>query len=114
MTEKIDIPYDIYESPTEVVIVMPLWWVKKESLELKVEDYRLVIHWVREKLELREDFIPLKEECYRWDINLVIDLPPQSYFDRIHSKLTADSILQVVIPKAIVPDHIDLEIEYND
>ena len=108
MTEKIDIPYDIYESPTEVVIVMPLWWVKKESIELKVEDYRLVIHWVREKLELREDFVPLKEECYRWDINLVIDLPPQSYFDRIHSKLTSDSILQVVIPKAIVPDHNDL------
>lgn len=111
MAEKIDIPYDIYESPAEVVIIMPLWWVKKESLELKVEDYRLVIHWVREKIALREDFIPLKEECYRWDINLIIDLPPQSYFDRIHSKLTVDSILQVVIPKAIVPDHIDLQIE---
>ena len=40
MAEKIDIPYDIYESPNEVVIIMPLWWVKKESLELKVEDYR--------------------------------------------------------------------------
>jgi hypothetical protein len=69
---------------------------------------------VREKIELREDFIPLKEECYRGDINLMIDLPPQSYFDRIHSKLTADSILQVIIPKAIVPDHIDLQIEYNE
>lgn len=111
MADKIDIPYDIYESPAEVVIVMPLGWVKKESLELKVEDYRLVIHWVREKIELREDFIPLKEECYRGDINLMIDLPPQSYFDKIHSKLTADSVLQVVIPKAIVPDHIDLQIE---
>ena len=111
MSEKIDIPYDIYESPAEVVIIMPLGWVKKESLELKVEDYRLVIHWVREKIELREDFIPLKEECYRGDINLMIDLPPQSYFDKIHSKLTADSVLQVVIPKAVVPDHIDLEIE---
>ncbi|MBQ2599881.1 hypothetical protein II582_00445 [bacterium] len=66
---------------------------------------------MREKIELREDFIPLKEECYRGDINLMIDLPPQSYFDKIHSKLTADSVLQVVIPKAIVPDHIDLEIE---
>ena len=111
MSEKIDIPYDIYESPAEVVIIMPLGWVKKESLELKVEDYRLVIRGVREKIELREDFIPLKEECYRGDINLMIDLPPQSYFDKIHSKLTSDSILQVVIPKAIVPDHIDLEIE---
>lgn len=113
MQEKIEIPYDIYESPNEVVIIMPLWGVKKESLELKVEDYRLVIRWVREKIALRDDFIPLKEECYWWDINLVIDLPPQSYFDRIHSKLTSDSILQVVVPKAIVPDQIDLEIEYN-
>ena len=111
MQDKIDIPYDIYESPNEVVIIMPLWWVKKESLELKVEDYRLVIHWVRERIVLRDDFIPLKEECYRGDINLVIDLPPQSYFDRIHSKLTIDSILQVIVPKAIVPDYIDLQIE---
>ena len=111
MQEKIDIPYDIYESPNEVVIIMPLWWVKKESLELKIEDYRLVIHWMREKIDLRDDFIPLKENCYRWEINLIIDLPPQSYFDRIHSKLTSDSILQIVIPKAIVPDRIDLQIE---
>lgn len=113
MADKIDIPYDIYESPNEVVIVMPLWWVKKESLELKIQDYRLVIHWLREKITLRDDFIPLKEDCYWWEINLLIDLPPQSYFDRIHSKLTSDSILQVVVPKAIVPDQIDLEIEYN-
>ena len=56
MADKIDIPYDIYESPAEVVIIMPLGWVKKESLELKVEDYRLVIHWVREKTRDRQKF----------------------------------------------------------
>lgn len=113
MSENIDIPYDIYESPNEVVIIMPLWWVKKESISLKVEDYRLILSWVREKIWLRDDFIPLKEECYWGEIRTVIELPPQSYFDKIHSKLSNDSVLQIIIPKAIIPDEIQVELEYN-
>jgi len=37
------IPYDIYESPQEIVIMLPLGGVKKESLKLAIKDYRLVI-----------------------------------------------------------------------
>lgn len=111
MTEKIRIPYDIYESPNEMVIIMPLWWVQKETIKISIEDYRLVIKWSRNKINLKDDCIPLKEECYRWDIEQVLDLPPQTYFDQIHSKLTADNILQIIVPKALVPEKIQLEVE---
>jgi len=43
MESKINIPYDIYESPSEMVIIMPLGGVKKESVDISIDDYRLVI-----------------------------------------------------------------------
>ena len=111
MQEIINIPYDIYESPNEMVVIMPLWWVKKDSLDITIQDYRLIIKWTRENIILKDDLIPLKEDCYRWEIQQVLDLPPQTYFDKIHSKLSSDNILQIIIPKAIVPEKIRLEVE---
>lgn len=105
------IPYDMYESEQEIVIIMPLWWVRKESLNLKIEDYKLLIQWERELIKLKDTLSSIKEECYRWELEQRIDLPPQIYFDKIHSKLTPENILQIVIPKALVPEKIVLEIE---
>ncbi len=111
MKEKIKIPYDIYESPNEMVIIMPLWWVKKDTIDISISDYRLIIKWTREKMVLKDDCIPLKEDCYWWEIEQILDLPPQTYFDRIHSKLSVDNILQIIVPKAMVPEKIQLEVE---
>ncbi|HKL44458.1 MAG TPA: Hsp20/alpha crystallin family protein [Candidatus Absconditabacterales bacterium] len=111
MESRINIPYDIYESPSEMVIIMPLGGVKKESVDISIDDYRLVIRGTRKKIELRDDCVPLKEECYRGDIEQKLDLPPQAYFDKIHSKLTSDNILQIIVPKSIVPEKIELEVE---
>ena len=108
------IPYDMYESPQEVVIIIPLWWVKKDSVEVKIENYRILIRWTRTAPKLKESCISIQEECYRWPIELEIDIPPQVYFDKIHSKLTADNTLQIIVPKALVPDKIQLEVEYED
>ena len=107
------IPYDIYESPQEIVILLPLGWVKKETLKLSIKDYRLVISGERIKPKVKDNLIPLKEECYRWPIDQIIDLPPQVYFDKIHSKLTPDNTLQIIVPKALVPEKISLEVEYD-
>lgn len=107
------IPYDIYESPQEIVILLPLWGVKKETLKLSIKDYRLVITWERIKPKVKDNLISLKEECYRWNIEQVIDLPPQVYFDKIHSKLTPDNTLQIIVPKALIPEKISLEVEYD-
>lgn len=107
------IPYDIYESPQEIVILMPLGWVDKDTIKLNIKDYRLVITWKRLKSKVKDNLIPIKEECYRWDIDQVIDLPPQVYFDKIHSKLTSNNTLEIIVPKALVPEKIELEVEYD-
>ena len=105
------IPYDIYESSQEIVIIMPLWGVKKESLKLKIEDYKLLIQGERILSSFKENLLPVKEECYWGKIMQRIDLPAQIYFDKIHSKLSPENILQIIIPKALVPEKINLEIE---
>jgi HSP20 family molecular chaperone IbpA len=110
---KPQIPYDIYESPQEIVILMPLWWVEKDSIKLNIRDYRLVITWKRVKNQVKDNLIAIKEECYRWEIDQIIDLPPQVYFDKIHSKLTSNNTLEIIVPKALVPEKIKLEVEYD-
>lgn len=107
------IPYDMYESPQELVIILPLGAVKKESLEIQIQDYRILIKWIREQPQLKSSFIPIQEDCYRWPIELLIDIPPQVYFDKIHSKLTLDNTLQIIVPKALIPEKINLEVEYE-
>jgi len=109
-----NIPYDMYESPQEVIIIIPLGWVKKESVEVKIENYRILIRWIRTTPKLKGSCVPIQEECYRWPIELQIDIPPQVYFDKIHSKLTLDNTLQIIVPKALVPEKIQLEVEYED
>ena len=105
------IPYDMYESAQEIVIIMPLWGVKKETLDLKIEDYKLLIKGERVLVELKDNLSSIKEECYRWRLEQRIDLPPQVYFDKIHSRLTPENILEIIIPKALVPERITVEIE---
>jgi HSP20 family molecular chaperone IbpA len=107
------IPYDIYESPQELVLFLPLGGVRKESIHLSIKNYRLVIAWERIQPMIKETLLPLKESCYRGPIHQEIDLPPQVYFDKIHSKLSPDNILQVIIPKALIPERIELEVEYD-
>lgn len=107
------IPYDCYESPQEIVIIMPLGGVEKNSLEVKIENYRILIKGERKKAEIREDLIPVQEECYWGPIILEIDLPPQVYFEQIHSKLSKNNTLQIIVPKARIPEKIQLEVEYD-
>ena len=107
------IPYDIYESPQELVVFLPLWGVKKESVSLSIKDYKLVISGERVQPIIKDNLVPLKESCYRGPIHQEIDLPPQVYFDKIHSKLSTDNTLQVVVPKALIPEKIALEVEYD-
>ena len=109
-----NIPYDMYESPQEVIIILPLWWVKKESIEVKIENYRIHIHWERLSPKLKDSCISIQEECYWGPIDLEIDIPPQVYFDKIHSKLTLDNTLEIIVPKALVPEKIQLEVEYEN
>ena len=111
MQEIPHIPYDMYESSQELLIIMPLGGVKKESLSLKIEDYKLLIEGERSNPEVKENLVSIREECYWGKLHQIIDLPAQIYFEKIHSKLTPENTLQVIIPKALVPEKIVVEIE---
>ena len=111
MQEIPHIPYDMYESSQELLIIMPLGGVKKESLSLKIEDYKLLIEGERSNPEVKENLVSIREECYWGKLHQIIDLPAQIYFEKIHSKLTPEKTLQIIIPKALVPEKIVVEIE---
>ena len=111
MQEIPHIPYDMYESSQELLIIMPLGGVKKESLSLKIEDYKLLIEGERSNPEVKENLVSIREECYWGKLHQIIDLPAQIYFEKIHSKLTPENTLQIIIPKALLPEKIVVEIE---
>ena len=111
MQEIPHIPYDMYESSQELLIIMPLGGVKKESLSLKIEDYKLLVEGERSNPEVKENLVSIREECYWGKLHQIIDLPAQIYFEKIHSKLTPENTLQIIIPKALVPEKIVVEIE---
>jgi len=113
MEHKPHIPYDIYESPQELLILLPLWWINKKSIQVTIEDYRLVVRWERKEPTVKKSLLPLKQQCYWWTIETQIDLPAQVYFDKIHSKLSPENILEIIVPKALVPSKIAVEVSYD-
>ncbi len=106
----VEIPMDIYESNNEIVVLIPIWWVKKESLDITLEKTKLTIKWTRECPKIKENLMPLQQDCFWWDFWKTIELPPNVFFDQIHTKLTTDNVLILVIPKVIIPDKVKLDI----
>ena len=109
--EPVDIPMDIYESQQEIVILIPLGGMRKDSLKISLENYKLTLEWERVAPLLKENLVAVQQDCYRGVFSKTIDLPPQVYFDQIHSNLSTDNILTIVVPKIIVPDRVEVEIE---
>lgn len=105
------IPYDIYESDSEIVVIMPLGWVAKDSISVFLEKNVVHVKWTRKRPELKDDLIPQKQDCYWWDFEAKIQLPLTVYFDRIQPSLTKENILILVIPKYKLPDNLKLEIQ---
>ncbi len=62
---KITIPYDVYESEQEIAIILPLGGVKKDSIELSIRHEILTITGERTAPQVRKDFLPLQQECFR-------------------------------------------------
>ena len=105
-----DIPVDMYTSSAEIVIYMPIWWTKKESIQLRMDDDILVIQGMRKFPDIKETLIPIQEQCYRWIFEKRIQLPPHVYFDKIHCKITPENILTITVPKILKPDVIPVTI----
>ena len=111
MSEKTTIPYDIYESENEIVIILPLWWVAKDSVEVKLEKNFITINGNRKKPELKDDLIAQKQDCYWGDFQAKIELPITVFFDKIKAVLNKENILIITIPKYKLPEDIKLSVE---
>ena len=111
MSEKTTIPYDIYESENEIVIILPLWWVAKDSVEVKLEKNFITINGNRKKPELKDDLIAQKQDCYWGDFQAKIELPITVFFDKIKAILNKENILIITIPKYKLPEDIKLSVE---
>lgn len=107
----LSVPMDIYESPKEIVILVPLGWVQKKSIELYFDDFKLIVKWVRVKPKLKDDFVVQQEDCYRWEFSQELQLPSYVHFDRIHSVVNAENVLVITIPKAIHPWKMKLDVK---
>lgn len=105
------IPYDLYESQHEIVVVLPLGGVKKDSITLKLKDHNLCILWERNSPIVREDCVSVIQECFWGDIECIIQLPPTITYNTIHSSLSKENILTIIIPKNFIPDAIPVTIE---
>lgn len=57
---KIDIPMDIYESSKELVIIIPLAGVDKNSLNIAMDEYRLILKGERNMPKLKDDLMSVK------------------------------------------------------
>ena len=109
--EHIKIPYDMYQSPKELVVSLPLGGVHKDSVKVGIESYRLVIRFDRVKPVYRPDLVAVQEECYRGPCEVLVDLPTNIMFSDIHSRLSPENTLEVVIPRMLIPEEIAVEIQ---
>jgi len=105
-----DIPVDMYTSSAEIVLYMPIWGTQKESIHLRLDDQILVISGIRQIPNHKQSLIPIQEQCYWWDFEKRIQLPPHVYFDKIHCDVTPENILVVTVPKILRPDVIPVTI----
>jgi HSP20 family molecular chaperone IbpA len=108
---SVQIPYDVYESSKEMVVVLPLAWVSKNNISLTLNQYELIITGTRTKPQLKSDLSNVQEECYWWDFAQTISLPQWVFFEKIHSNFAADNILTITIPKLQIPEQIKVIVD---
>ena len=108
----IDIPIDIHESATEVVVVMPLGGVVKDSVKVILEDHdEMIIRGERVAPAFKPTLVPQKEQCYRGQFQRSVKLPKGIYRYQIQSELTPDNILIITLPKVIEVETIPVTIK---
>ncbi len=109
---NIEIPMDVFESTQELVIIIPLGWVRRESISIFLERTTLSISWNREMPKVKESLQTIQQECFWWYFEKKIDLPTNVYFDKIQTELTKENILIVTVPKIIIPEKVKLEVRH--
>ena len=107
----VDIPYDVYESDKEMVVIMPLALVNKSQLSITLDNYDLIIGGSRVQPTLKSDLSNVQEECYRGQFTQTISLPQGVFFEKIHSHFASDNILTITVPKLQIPQKVQVIID---
>jgi HSP20 family molecular chaperone IbpA len=110
LNQQIDVPMDMYQSATEILIVLPLGGVHKESVQISLTGHHLVITGIRSCPIAREKYVPLLDHCFRGKFEKKVELPESVYFDKIYSELSPENILTVIVPKVIIPERVEVVI----
>lgn len=110
-TDVVSVPYDVYESWQEFVIVMPLWGVRKDSVHVALGEDTLTIRGERKKPEPKEASRALIEGCFWWSFQQAIKIPSAVNVDKIRSELTLENVLILILPKIISPEEIVVHIK---
>ena len=71
----IKIPADIFESPAEMVVIIPLGGVKRDSLSLTLYEGSLHLSAERIRPDIKENLVPREETCYWGNFKRSIQLP---------------------------------------
>ncbi len=108
---SIDVPMDLYQSAKEILIILPLGWVQKDSISIQLVGYELCIRGIRNCPVSREQYVLLRDQCFRWEFEKKIELPELLYFDKMYSELSPENILTIVIPKVLIPESIPVVIK---
>ena len=62
--DGVEIPTDVWESPQEIVVIIPLGGVEKSSLKVALKNQKIVIEGVRKKSKIEDKFKPILQECF--------------------------------------------------
>lgn len=76
------------------------------------DDYKLIITGKRVQPKIKDDLLPLQQDCYWGEFQQEVQLPPHIYFDRIQSTISAENILQIIVPKSLKPEKMKVDIDY--
>jgi HSP20 family molecular chaperone IbpA len=109
--QPVEVPIDIYDSTTEMVIVMPLGWVSKKSVSVDLKWLTLHISGTRQQPDLKETLLPTQEHCFWWPFEKVVELPENANLGQIQSELSRENILIVLVPKVVVPEKIMVKVK---
>lgn len=110
--DGVEIPTDVWESPQEIVVIIPLGGVEKSSLKVALKNQKIVIEGVRKKPKIEDKFKPILQECFWGPFFKEITLPLNVYFDKIVVQLSADNVLKIIVPKIAIPNEKELDIEF--
>lgn len=111
-----DLDVDVYNTPSEIVIVAMLAGVDAQDLGVKVKEDVLVLTGTRNKPQKLQDIGEyLYEESLHWgSFEKLIILPPNIRLEKIQAKLDKEKILYITLPKIERDDEQVVRVEFEE